>query len=388
MFAVCASALAAFIFPALSLREEITEFVETYIMLLGSFLVGGMVIWMSREASAIRQVDKRIDIVVNRKPGVMECLGLFSVVFMLVFRESAETILLISALSSRIGSNLFEVTSTGLVGVGIAALLGLFILKGLVRINPRVFFSGARIVFLTLMGWLAVNVVYNFAQFGVISLTTQQLSFMMLLAREDISILIMCSFIGVPAIMVILTPLLKSSAAKEVVNESSAQRRLRLAAERRMLILRGCIGILMLIILGIVDEAFWTTATSTAVYDPSPLTVAPEEGKVKILLSDLSDGLLHKYSVAARGVFVRFFMIQHSGIVRVALDACQICPPVGYYMQGENIVCKNCGAPINIDTIGMAGGCNPRPLRFNSDGSHLLIDFADLESSAQYFVVH
>jgi uncharacterized membrane protein len=40
-------------------------------------------------------------------------------------------------------------------------------------------------------------------------------------------------------------------------------------------------------------------------------------------------------------------------------DACQICGPVGFFKGPNGLVCKNCSAPINGQSVGTPGGCNP-----------------------------
>lgn len=386
ILAVSTSALAAFIFQTLSFGEAVTDIVEAYIMLLGSFFVGTMIIWMFRAASSLRhQVEQRIDTVVNRKTRALQGLGLLLLAFMLVFREGVEIILFISALSFRIGSNPFLIISGGLLGMGIAVLLGLLILKGLVKIDLRIFFTGTGLVLLALIATLMAKAIHNFAEFGIISLTAEQLLLIGLLVREDTSILILVSLIAVPALMITLDPLIKRRTIRVVAEERPAQRRLRLAEERRMMAVRVGMGIVLLIV--IISVGISWASVARAGYDPPVYSVVPEAGKVKIQLSELSDGLMHKYSVDTHGVIVRFFLIQTSdGTLRVALDVCYICPPAGYYMKGDTVVCKNCDAPINIDTIGMPGGCNPRVLKFQKNSSHVFINFDDLENSARYFV--
>ena len=382
--AVLASAIAAFIFQTLSLGEEVIDILEAYIMLLGSFFVGTMVIWMFRASSSFRhQVEQRIDTLVGMKARTLQGLSLFLLAFMLVFREGAETVLFISALSFRIGSNPFQIVSGGLVGIGIASGLGWLILKGLVRINLRIFFVGTGIVLLALVATLIANAIHNFAEFNVITLSAEQLSLIGLLVREDTSIIILASLTAVPALMITLDPLI-SRRTETTIAETPARRRLRLAERRRMMLLRTSIGALMLLL--VVSVGVSWASVARAGYDPPVNSIVADGGKVTVSLSEVGDGMMHKYSVDVHGVVVRFFVIQsQGGSLRVALDVCYICPPAGYYMKDEDVVCKNCDAPINIDTIGMPGGCNPRVLKFKTDGLHAFIDFADLEASTQYF---
>jgi uncharacterized membrane protein len=67
------------------------------------------------------------------------------------------------------------------------------------------------------------------------------------------------------------------------------------------------------------------------------------------------------------------------------LDACQICGPVGFYKSGNQIICKNCSAPINAQSMGQAGGCNPIPLKSSESGGQIVITQADLTAVAGTF---
>ena len=70
------------------------------------------------------------------------------------------------------------------------------------------------------------------------------------------------------------------------------------------------------------------------------------------------------------------------GKVVTVLDACQICGPVGFYKSGNQIICKNCSAPINAQSVGQSGGCNPIPLTSSTNGEQITISQADLSREA------
>jgi uncharacterized membrane protein len=66
-----------------------------------------------------------------------------------------------------------------------------------------------------------------------------------------------------------------------------------------------------------------------------------------------------------------------------ALDACQICGSKGYKQEGQNVICKNCGAVIYIPSIGDKGGCNPIPVKSRVEGGEVIVNLTDLLSSAK-----
>jgi uncharacterized membrane protein len=104
-------------------------------------------------------------------------------------------------------------------------------------------------------------------------------------------------------------------------------------------------------------------------------------GQVSIPIADVSDGELHRYSVNLEGKDIRFLLFKKpDGKIATVLDACQICGPVGFYKNGNQIICKNCAAPINPQSMGQPGGCNPIPLKSTISGNQIVIAQADLSA--------
>ena len=79
---------------------------------------------------------------------------------------------------------------------------------------------------------------------------------------------------------------------------------------------------------------------------------------------------------------VRFFAIRVGSDVRTNLDACEICGPIGYFLEGGTVVCRNCTSPIALSSLGRRGGCNPIPVRSRVEGSRVVVDVADLAAAA------
>jgi uncharacterized membrane protein len=119
----------------------------------------------------------------------------------------------------------------------------------------------------------------------------------------------------------------------------------------------------------------------------SPATaVSFSNGAVSIPLAQVSDGELHRYVARENGTDVRFLLYKKpDGKVVAVFDSCQICGPVGFFKGPSGIVCKNCAAPINSQSVGTPGGCNPVPLKSNSTSDTIVIQEADLLSGASMF---
>jgi high-affinity iron transporter len=83
---------------------------------------------------------------------------------------------------------------------------------------------------------------------------------------------------------------------------------------------------------------------------------------------------------------VRFLLYRKpDGKVASIFDACQICGGVGFYKGANGLICKNCSAPINPQSVGQSGGCNPIPLPATQDADSVVIKITDLAQQAGQF---
>jgi uncharacterized membrane protein len=49
------------------------------------------------------------------------------------------------------------------------------------------------------------------------------------------------------------------------------------------------------------------------------------------------------------------------------------------------VICKNCAAPINPQSVGMPGGCNPIPLKAQVTDDAVIVSEADVAAGRHYF---
>jgi uncharacterized membrane protein len=95
---------------------------------------------------------------------------------------------------------------------------------------------------------------------------------------------------------------------------------------------------------------------------------------------DISDGRVHKFSVARGAEVITFLVIKRpDGRLAVCLDACEICPPEGYGQGEGDLVCLYCMTPIPLDTVGRPGGCNPIPLEAEVTESAIRVSVDELD---------
>ena len=137
---------------------------------------------------------------------------------------------------------------------------------------------------------------------------------------------------------------------------------------------------------------FIAMITAEFVYAKSISSLSPAtevtftNGKVTIPLSQVSDGDLHRFQAKENGTEVRFWLYQKPDRkIATVFDACEICGSVGFYKSGNGVVCKNCAAPINPQSVGTAGGCNPIPLKATQTADAVIIEEADIAGGSRMF---
>jgi len=117
--------------------------------------------------------------------------------------------------------------------------------------------------------------------------------------------------------------------------------------------------------------------------------LTPTNGKLEIPVSDVYDGKAHHFQVrSADGTMVTFFVLKSAdGVIRAAIDSCDVCyrSGLGYYQEGDYMVCKNCGQKFASNKINvLKGGCNPAPLNRSVVGDKLVINMRDINMNNWY----
>jgi uncharacterized membrane protein len=141
--------------------------------------------------------------------------------------------------------------------------------------------------------------------------------------------------------------------------------------------------VITLILLGL----FVAGSTAHAWFGGKFKKLTPENDKISIPLDGISDGQAHYFTTKSeKGVNVEFFVVQsHDGIIRAAVDACDVCYRAGkgYVQEGNVMVCTNCGMRFATDRINeVKGGCNPAPLTRTIAEKDLVISMADINANA------
>lgn len=160
-------------------------------------------------------------------------------------------------------------------------------------------------------------------------------------------------------------------------------RKFLVAAGIALAVIAGALGVSGLV--GGADRG--TSATKARVEQRTRSLV---ENRVVVPIADVNDGKAKflDYTTADNKT-VRFFVIKSSdGEYRAAVDACDVCyrAKMGYYQQGDDMVCKKCGRHFPSNLVNeVSGGCNPIGLPRIVEGGNLIIQASELESRKTYF---
>ncbi len=197
-------------------------------------------------------------------------------------------------------------------------------------------------------------------------LKTTTWNFIGILFGERIALWLSLVVLFVPLLAFVLSYLNAPVEVPSTIEPASRRRKYKKEVKTRRLMRAVPVFVFMLFLL-----INWFSQRGEAIsrlYNPEPRPVVAEKGRVVIPISapdeDLRDGALHKYTVEIEGQSIRFLIVKREdGSLSVCLDACEICPPEGYAQGEGHLVCLYCRTPINIQSLGKAGGCNPIPLK-------------------------
>ncbi|MBI4331092.1 MAG: DUF2318 domain-containing protein [Chloroflexi bacterium] len=378
--AVASSIAFAVLLQALGIDPE-NEYMEGALFLTAGVMVATLVVWMWRAARGGKQnVERKLDSVVggeSRRGG----WGLLVFSFFMVFREGAETVLFLMA--ATLGEfGLWSLIGGG-VGIGLAILFAVFFTRGTLRVNLSRFFGVTSVVLLLLSLKLILGGLHEFAEVGAIPMSKSVMAFIGYFVRDSSSTVILIALMAIPLLMVLWDTRRREEIPAAVASERAADRRKRLAGRQRDRAWQvGLTGVALLIIFAM----GFTTVRGSSLVDPEPAPVAAVNGQITVPVSGLEGNTLAKFVYRGDGADLRIIVARAAdGGLFAALDACQICGTAGYGQDGENAICKNCNAPIALDTIGLGGGCNPLPLEYRVEGGNIVIPLAEMARAGSVF---
>jgi high-affinity iron transporter len=360
---------------ALSYLPITQDAFEGWVMLVAAVMVVGMIVFMMRTA---RKLKGEIESKVGSLAGAGSQWGLFAFVFLMVFREGIETVAILAGVSLN-STELMSFLGT-LLGVALAVVFGVMFVKGSVRIDLRKFFRVTTVILFFVAAQLVISGLHELSETGFLPPSKREMAVIGPIVRNDFFFPV--TMLALVALMILLEYRRRKPEAMVAATKAD-ERKLEWTArrERRWAIL-ACTTAFIFIFMVTAEfiyakEPPASPATELA-FDPS--------GKANISTRDLPQGELRLYSASVKGATVRFFLYRKpDNKVAAVFDACQICGGVGFYKGANGIICKNCAAPINPQSVGQPGGCNPIPVQPPQDGDSVVISVTDLAAQAGQF---
>jgi len=348
---------------------------EGWFMLLAAFFVITMVVFMMRTG---RKLKREIEGKVGLLAGNDAWLGLFFFIFLMVLREGAETVLILAGVSLN-STELMSFVGT-LLGLVAAIAFGVVFVKGSVRIDLQKFFRVTTAIMFLVAAQLLVSGLHELSETGVLASSKREMAIIGPIVSNDWFFFV--TIFTMAALMVLFeakrrTPVVDPSA-------SPAQRRKAAWSARRERLWMGSVYVFSFLLVAMVMMEFVYTKNVSALSPAIDVTFS--DGSVTIPLSQVMDGDLHRFQAKENGTTVRFWLYQKpDGKIATVFDACEICGAVGFYKKGNGVICKNCAAPINPQSVGTAGGCNPVPLKATQTADAIIIQEADIAGGSRMF---
>jgi high-affinity iron transporter len=374
ILACAASVAAALLLQRWAISED---GLEGLLMLVAAALVVTMIVWMNHVARSLRkQIEQRVEGYAQKSTRAAGWgIGIF--VFFMVVREGMEMVLILRAVAlSTTGVQIWIGTA---LGIAIAVLVGYFFFQGTLRIPLHRFFAATSVILMVVAFQLALTGVHELSEATWIWSSKTEMSTIGPIVRNEI--FFFAVILGTAALLV-LREWFGARRPAEDAGLNPAERRMQVWEFRRQRRWSFAAAILCTFVVVVLAAEF---AYSRVMSAPAPAKVlAAQDGQVRIPLAELTDSSLHYYTADLNNPVVRFLVIhQIDGNYAVALDACQICGSLGYRQDGQNVVCRNCGATIYIPSIGDKGGCNPVPVKSAVAAGEVIVDLSALADAAR-----
>jgi high-affinity iron transporter len=347
---------------------------EGWVMLVAAVFVVTMIVFMMKTGRKLKgQIEGKIGLFARNDAWI----GLFLFVFLMVLREGVETVLILSAVSLN-SSELLSFIGT-VLGVGVAILFGVMFVKGSVKVNLQKFFKVTTVILFFVAAQLVIAGLHELSENGVLPSSREEMAIIGPIVRNDLFFFI--TILVLAGLMVLFE--MKSRQPAELPPAGAARRKALWTARRERLWMAS-VYVCSFIFIVMVTAGFIYEKSASALSPATEVTFV--NGAVSIPVKQVYDGNLHRFEAKEGGVDIRFWLYQKpDGKIATLFDACEICGPVGFYKGAQGVICKNCAAPINPQSVGMPGGCNPIPLKAQVTDEAVIISEADLVAGRHYF---
>ena len=360
---------------ALSYLPITQDAFEGWVMLVAAVMVVGMIVFMMRTA---RRLKGEIESRVGSLAGTGSSWGLFAFIFLMVFREGIETVAILAGVSLN-STELMSFLGT-LLGVALAVIFGVMFVKGSVRIDLRKFFRVTTVILFFVAAQLLISGMHELSETGVIPNSKREMAMIGPIVRNDFFFPI--TMLALVALMILFEYRRRKPESAPAVSKADERKQEWTARRERRWAITACATAFIFIFMVTAEFIY---AREPAISQATQI-IFNSDGKAVISTRGLAEGELQRYSAQVQGAQVRFLLYRKpDGKVASIFDACQICGGVGFYKGANGIICKNCAAPINPQSVGQPGGCNPIPLESTPDGDSIVIFITDLARQVGQF---
>ncbi len=374
---VAASALSLAVAIALERFSISEDGFEGLMLLVASFFVVTMIIWMNRIARSLKkEIEAKLEIYASRT-GAAAGWGIALFVFLMVVREGVELALILRAV---------ELSTEGLqtwigtaLGIAAAVAVGVLFFKGTLKIPLHRFFAVTSAILILVSIQLAITGLHELSEARWLPSSKSEMAFLGPIVRNELFFFIL--IFGAAALMILREWQSASHTKTEKVAGNDAERRLVEAQNRRQRtwMIAGAVASLA-VILVLTADFIYARANSAP---PQARLVEATNNLVRIPVSEVQDGNLHLFTLKDNARVIRFMVIKKPNGYGTALDACLICGAEGYRQDGQNVICRHCASAIYIPSIGQKGGCNPIGFKSQVDGNDVIIDVSALTKAAE-----
>ncbi|MBI3271727.1 MAG: DUF2318 domain-containing protein [Planctomycetes bacterium] len=377
---------------ALKINEEVYEGV---LMLVAAFFVGTLLVWMWKAGRHLKaEMEGRM---AHLTGAGAAGFGIAAFAFVTVFREGVELLLFMNGFQAT--SAHFQKVEGFLLGGGLALLFGVAFIRGTVRVNLAKFFTVTSVLlgFLTLQ--LLVGGIHELSEAQLLPASRAEMAVIGPIVNDTGGHLYLFAAVLVLSVLWVTFassqgggPAPARAPAPASVSAGGVAATAANPAEQRKVLARARSEKAWRVTLAAVGLAGGVLLLGSSAHMAPPARseaeVLPQEAGGNVLrvpLAPLEDGKLHFYRTTAAGGEVRLLALKTGdGAYAVTLDACQICGPEGYYQEEDQVICRHCGAPILVSTIGAEGGCNPIKVEAAVREGSLVFSLADVERSCEH----
>ena len=155
---------AAFALLAVEFEGRLEQVFEGATMFFAAAILTTMILWMRKNSKAYSEdLKRRVEFALTKK----ESYGLAVLAFVSIFREGVETVLFLG--SASFSSTGVQVLIGGSIGIGLAVLFGIAMIKYSVRLDLRKFFNVTGVLLILFAAGLVAHGVHEFEEAGLIS---------------------------------------------------------------------------------------------------------------------------------------------------------------------------------------------------------------------------